>query len=312
MSSNNNLRALIIGGSVGVTIMFCVLWFAIDNGISDLKKQTRTRLDNIACEKTRTSLQIEFAAYDKKHVLIEPKEIEKINEHVKALTDEVRRESNRAESIIDKDLDRLNLYMAIGIGFMTLFGIFVPLLVNILTVQDVKDSQKELKTELISKAIELKRISNTIDNIGKKTDKMLPDVCNLMLQTAIARFFNVGPLVLAEAKRAQNYDKFINLFNAIKNAFTVCKKTQGHTITDNHNFIHTIEDFIHFLKHGLFRNDFLFETKDSYKEFENLIEVLQALNKSTPENCAANYEAVENKIDDIIVLLKNKNIAEAK
>lgn len=312
MSNNNGLRILAIGVSSGITIIFFILWRTIDNGISELRKQTYARLDNIACEKSKTSLKIEFTTYDKKHVLIEPKEIEKINEHVRDLTEEVRKESNRAESIIDKDLDRLNLYMAMGIGFMTLFGIFIPLLVNVLTVQEVKDSQKELKAELILKAAELKKTSNKIDNIGKKTDGMLPDVCNLMLQTAIARFFNVGPLVLAEAKRAQNYDKFINLFNDIKKAFTICKETQDHTITGNHNFIHTIEDFIHFLKHGLFRSDFLFETKDSYKEFEHLVEVLQALNKSTPENCAANYEAVENKIDEIIELLKNKNIVKAK
>jgi len=312
-------------------ILFSVQWWCINDNITQIKRQNEAAYQKIATAKKNGAFKIEYSRLNKKQVLIDPKEISKINEHIDYLAEEVHKESNRAESIIDKDLDRLNLYMAVGIGFMTLLGIFVPLLINVLSVQDLKEKQKLILTKFeevgpkITSAIESANTAITssssaleksqqvdglvikIDNLETTASSIAPQLYNLILQNAIARFFNVSSIVLANAYRTNSYQDFVKLLEAIKTAFTVCKLQDAHTIEGNESFEHTISDFILFLETERFRFQSVFNTRTENHEFQKLIDVLQVLKSSTASNENINYENVINQLDTIGNIFSSRN-----
>src|SRR5690606_27831743 len=97
-------------------------------------------------------------------IKIQKSDVITINDNLNKLSEEIFNERNKAETIIDKDIDRLNLYMALGIGFIAILGIFVPLLINYLSYDELKDNQN--------------RLDNSYQDLLTKT-KDLPDSADL-------------------------------------------------------------------------------------------------------------------------------------
>lgn len=339
MSFKVNYTKLLFSVSIVFFILFASVfyfqWRNLNENIKEIKAQNNENYENILHKKDFGPFQIEYKNLNGKQVLIEPQEIEKINTHIKILTEEVFKESNKAENIIDKDIDRLNLYMAVGIGFMTLFGIFVPVLVNLLSTQDlrekiseilkkfkkveeqepkinkaIKDSESAIEnsTNALSETSKFSDLSNKINKIEEKTEKVLPEINNLALQNTISRFFNISPIVLTNAIRVQNFQDFVNLLIPIKNGFIECNKNGSHTIKNNETFKRTIEDFILFLKTESFRFQSIFNSKLENQKFDSLITLLANLKNSTVEKEAENYEKLIKHIEEIIELFKNKNV----
>lgn len=312
-------------------LMFGIQWWCINNNISKIKNQNEVAYQKIATAKKNGNFKIEYTKLNKKQVLIDPKEINKINEHIDYLAEEVHKESNRAESIIDKDLDRLNLYMTIGIGFMTLLGIFVPLLINVLSIQDLKEKQKLIldkfediepqissaitnattaitsSNSALEKSQQVDGLVTKIENLEAVASSIAPQLCNLVLQNAIARFFNVSSIVLTNAYRTNSYQDFVKLLTAIKTAFLVCKLEDAHIIVDNKDFEHTISDFVLFLETERFRFQSVFNTRAENDEFQKLIDLLQALKISTANNEGQNYDNVTNQLDVISRIFLARN-----
>jgi len=311
------------------------LWYSLNRNINDIKEQNKKNYENIASLKKAGSIEIEYTPLNKRQVIIEPKEIEKINNHIKHLTEEVQNEKNRTETLIDKDLSRLGTYMVVGIGFMTLLGVFVPILINVLSVQDLRDKQKDIDKEFdklkesepnikkaisdsqnaienASKALEksnkLDSFSEKVDSIESKTKNVTLGLCNLVLQNAIARFFNISSIVLTNAIRGKDYQSFINLLEAIKNAFQGCQTDTNHVILENAQFLNTVDDFILFLETEKFRYQSVFSTKKEVEEFDNLIKHLGILKDSSNENESKNYKALDEQINVIISIFKSKHV----
>ncbi|QQM28215.1 hypothetical protein [Elizabethkingia sp. M8] len=210
-----------------------------------------------------------------------------------------------------KDLSRLGTYMAVGIGFMTLLGVFVPILINVLSVQDLRDKQKEIEDKTdkaLDSSNKLDEFSKKVDSIESKTNNITLGFCNLVLQNAIARFFNISSIVLTNAVREKDYKSFINLLEAIKNAFQSCQTDMNHVILENEQFSNTIQDFILFLETEKFRYQSVFSTKKEVKEFDNLIEHLGTLKDSNNENESENYKTLDGQIDVIINIFKGKHV----
>ncbi|MBU7569952.1 MAG: hypothetical protein KAF41_04810 [Flavobacterium sp.] len=315
-----------------IILLFYCHWKNLNQNIAEIKKQNKDYYEKIVEKKNYGPFQIDYKRLNKKQVIINPVEIEKINNHIKVLTEEVQKETNRAESIIDKDLDRLNLYMAIGIGFMTLLGIFAPILINILSVQDLREKQsqieedfKKIKEKDIDQAIEnankaisdsnlaiektknLDAVSQKIDEVEKKAKKNLPDLCNLILQNAIFRFFNVSSFVLTEAHRKGDYREFIGILESIKNGFERCNDEKEHNIDNNHSFKFIIKDFIIHLNSERFKVHPVFSEREDYNVFDALIKELSKLKNSKEEDKEVNYRSVIDKIQEVINQFNNKN-----
>ncbi len=283
-------------------------WYNVQRNITETKDQNQKNFEKIYAIKDRGPFNIDYAKLNKKQVVIDPKEIEKINNHIRVLTEEVYKESNRAESIIDKDLDRLNLYMGVGIGFMTLLGVFVPILINVLSVQDLRDKQKDIESktnEVLDKSKKLDEFSEKVGSVESKIGVVTLGLCNLNLQNAIARFFNISPIVLTNAVRKKNYQSFVDLLEAIKGAFEGCKVDTRHIIIENAPFKNTVDDFILFLETEKFRYQSIF-TKTEVQEFDKLIRHLAALKNSTKDNETKNYKNLDDQINVIINIFKRK------
>jgi hypothetical protein len=343
MDRNTNYIKTLIWISISFFALFIIFsflqWFNLNNNIAEIKEQNKSNFERKISAKDYSTFRIEFTRLNGKQVIINPVEIEKINNHINALTEEVQKESSRAESSIDTDLNRLNLYMAIGIGFMTLLGIFVPILINVLSVQDLRDKQteiseiyKRMKPQLndsimrsdaanlksdaanlksaaaLLKSKELDTLTPKINAIEEKTERLLPEICNLILQNAIARFFNISPIVLTNAIREQNFQDFIHLLTPIRDGLNACNKDRQHKILGNANFEHTIKDFILFLKTESFRFQSVFNSRAENNEFEKLILLLYKLQISSPEKEDCNYIEVSTQINKIIEIFKNRNV----
>ena len=342
---NTNYVKILIWISIPVFLLMIsllvFLWLSLDKNINDIREQNKKNYESIASLEKMSLIEIELTPLNKKQVLIEPKEIEKINKYIKNLTEAVQNEKSRTETLIDKDLSRLGNYMAVGLGFMTLLGIFVPILINVLSVQDLRDKQKDIDNEFeeikggfenpknsepnINKAISdsqaaidnankaleksnrLDDFSKKIDTIESKTKNIKLGLCNMVLQNAIARFFNISPIVLINAVRENDYKSFTSLLEAIKSAFKSCQTDTSHIISENEQFSNTVQDFILFLKTEKFRYQSVFSTKKEVEEFDNLIKHLGILKDSNNDNESENYKALDGQIDVIINIFKIKH-----
>lgn len=151
-------------------------------------------------------------------------------------------------------------------------------------------------------------MSIKINEIERKTEKVLPEIDNLALQNTISRFFNISPIVLTNAIRGQNFQDFVNLLIPIKNGFIECNQNGSHTIHNNETFKRTIEDFILFLKTERFRFQSIFNSKLENQKFDSLITLLANLKNSTVEKEAVNYKKLIKHIEEIIELFKKKNV----
>lgn len=311
---NTNYVKTLIWISVPVFLLMIsllvFLWCSLDKNINDIREQNKKNYESIASLEKMSLIEIELTPLNKKQVIIEPKEIEKINSHIKILTEAIQNEKSRTETLIDKDLSRLGTYMAVGIGFMTLLGVFVPILINVLSVQDLRDKQKyiEEKTDkALNSSNKLDEFSKKVESIESKTLNVSLDLCNLNLQNSIARFFNIGPLVLSRAISRNNFDKFVALLGDIKIAFENCKNNENHIITENNLFSKTVEDFIDFIDSEKFRFQSIF-LKAEVEEFDNLIKHLGILKDSNNDNESENYKILDGQMDVIINIFKDKHV----
>ena len=199
---------------------------------------------------------------------------------------------------------------------MTLLGIFVPILVNVISVQDLKEKQNSLKEkidklppedkleEAIKNANDAISKSSEIESLKLTAEKILPKVYTLSLQISINRFFNMNANYLQEFALKGNYDRYTNLLRIIKEELTKCKDDELHKIYEDESLKDTISDFSRIL------NDerFVFATYITIPEISNkFIELSSSLNEltlSNQENQATNYDAVTLKIEELINLFQ--------
>ncbi len=337
MTEKTNHTKVLLWISIPFFILLILIsalqWYKLNENISKTKAENRKNYERLFKANTNGYFQIEVKKFDNKNVIIDKDEVNKINNHIDALTQEVKKESNRAESIIDKDLDRLNLYMAVGIGFMTLLGVFVPIFINFLSVQDLRDQQNQISKdfgELKSKQPDIKKaiddsktaisqaslaidktqqldgLTEKITSIELRTKKAIPDICNLMLQNSIGRFFNMGPMILSKGSRKKNYKEFILLLAVIKNGFEQCNNDSDHTVATPH-FRNTLDDFIISLETEKFQLHPAFNERNDYKVFQDLIQNLIELRESPEEEEEKKYKNVIDKIVEIITIFQSKN-----
>lgn len=309
--------------------LFALQWITITNNIKELKNNIET--DNSSLKKVKTSLiDISTLKTDKLNIILTKKDVEKINSNLDALASEIYSEKNRAESIIDKDIDRLNLYMALGIGFIAILGIFVPILVNILTNDDLKRKQEVLTNELgVTKSdiintrnesnsikekvdkIDLNLIdsavekSKEIDGLKEKTDKVLPKLSVITLQISIHRLFNISSLALSKiAKNPNDYSLFIELFQNVRDAIKNC---QDDSIVIEKTLVlkQTLKDCSELMMEEEYRYTTLGNSRDLQKEIKLLSDNLTELSLCNNNNQEAKYIQLYSSFESFLKKLKS-------
>ena len=337
MNYNKTLFWISIVFYLSFIVLFCCRWKNTNDEISEIKKDNQEFFCKIQEQKTYGPFVIETKELNKKQVIIESKEIEKINNHINNLSEKVYEEYHRAERIINNDIDRLNTYMAIGIGFMTLLGVFVPILINILNHQDLREKQKRLTEELeclkisirdiptqeietaktnsetaieksneaLQKSEQVDNLTNKIENIDTAIRESFPKISTLILQSAIVRYFNLVPYLLGSKQEDSTH--FKDLIGQIKNGFSGCNSENTISILSDTYYKSIIMDFIKYIENP--RNYTSFINKKTTSLFFELPEILnQFLSSISIEEENSNCVRITNKLDEIINSIDNINV----
>ena len=330
MNYNKTLFWISIVFYLSFIVLFYCRWKNTNDEISEIKKDNQEFFRKIQEQKSYGPFVIETKELNKKQVIIEPKEIEKINNHINNLSEKVYEEYHRAERIINNDIDRLNTYMAIGIGFMTLLGVFVPILINILNHQDLREKQKQLtdkvdgidvqkietaktnsetaiekSNEALQKSEQVDNLTSKIENIETTIRESFPKISTLILQSAIVRYYNLVPYLLGV--KQEDSIHFKDLIGQIKNGFSGCNSENTISILSDTYYKSIIMDFIKYIENP--RNYTSFINKKTTSLFFELPEILnQFLSSIDIEEENSNCVRITNKLDEIINSINNINV----
>lgn len=228
--------------------------------------------------------EILVSKHDSINFLINANDIEKLNNHIKNLAIISDKNYDNSVHIIDNEIDRLNLYMAIGIGFLGLIGFLFPIAINFISTSELKEKITDSKLR--------------ITKIETEVNAKLPQVETLILQNAIGRFLNVSPHIISTQMAANEKIHFIQILSKIKAAFEACKKLNK--IPSNEEYLmESIRDLRFFiLKWKYVTSSF---GKNVLKLFEDLAKDLEALeNNMDPSSTNNAYVKVISTFQKLI------------
>jgi len=297
----NLTNILLVIFSILVVALFLFHWNKTDDNLEIFKKEYNEKYERLLSVKTNL-IDVEKLNHKDSIILIKRNDLIEINKNINSLAIEVFSERNRAETIIDKDIDRLNLYMAIGIGFMALIGIFLPILVNLISIQDLKEKQNNHEKLIDANITEAKK---KISNIESDLNVHLPSISTLYIQNSLNRYFNISPILLTNLIRQRDKAYFIEILENIKIGFAKCKEDQRHIIKNDKFLISTLNDFVYFLEKP--SNHSSFFNKEIQIAYENLREHLITFINSDKEDEDAFYSGVNQKISQLINLIETKS-----
>ncbi|WP_445748863.1 hypothetical protein [Polaribacter sp.] len=321
MSSNEKRNfdlqsKIFVGFACCFICLFAFFWWKSTENLNSYKIEKDKQYNHLV--KIKTNLINVDKIQQKDSLLVLNKEsIIEINNNLNLLAEEIFNERNRAENIIDKDIDRLNLYMAVGIGFMTLFGIFVPILVNLLSVNDLREKLKEMPPKktidsLISntqKALEkseaIDTVKENLQNIQGELAKLNPEISTITLQIAINRLFNLSPSAISRISRKGDFSLYKSLFENIKQELDRCNRNENHKISTSSSFRETIVDFADMLVNEQTQFNTFLDSRSILQNYTQISASLRQLAISTPENENTNYETLINQIDTLINQITN-------
>lgn len=329
--NNKLIKCILIVFLIIFSILFVTQWITLNSNIKAIKEKVKA--DSVSFNNVKTNLiDISTLKSDSLNVTLAKKDVEKINSNLNVLTSEIYNERNRAESIIDKDIDRLNLYMALGIGFIAILGVFVPILVNILTNDDLKRKQEILtndlkltKDEISNTAqesiaikekvdrIDLEAIdsavekSKEIENLKEKTEEVLPKLSIITLQIAIHRLFNVSSLALSKiAKNPADSRLFIELFSDVKVAIQSCQSDLI-IIEETAVLKQTLMDCKELMTEEEYKFTTFGKSRDLYGELKTLSDHFVELSNCNKDEQEAKYNQLNSSFENFITKLKSLN-----
>lgn len=170
----------------------------LSKSLSETNRQALEKMDSIVSMHANVEYKMKPKKWNESRFALDSADLENITSHIRLLIAENQKESYRAESIIDKDIDRLTLYMSITMAVMTLFGIFIPILVNIITTLDTRSDLETLKQKYEHSGVEVARLE---------------------LQNSVFRLMNIGTLSLLEFTKDEQKAYMIKQFNTIIEGF---------------------------------------------------------------------------------------------
>lgn len=302
----------IIKWPIFLIICFCVQWLFMSQYIKQIKHEYLTNIKEI---NKVEPFYFEFTKSKDKQIVLKPDEFKKMYEHINSLSDKVSEESKRTQEFISQDIERLNLYMAIGIGFIAILGVLIPVLVNILSFDDLKtkvdkidsfftDEKKQAIENSIKNADEAIEKSNKAivltDKINVTTQKVetleksTAKVSTLILQLAIIRYQSIMPYLVMNFEK----DKFISIITGIKNGFKECNDNQNYSIAEDKQLRILIADFV--FEINSYRTLSMTLDSEIFNSYINLAKVLKAHLKVETKEEAMSNRVILDAFDNLI------------
>ena len=338
-----NANILVIVFSLLILSLFIYSWQDTKNKINDLNNSLDKKIVSITNLSTRLPSNPHLQNIPKisKKLLLKEEELEKLNDHLSSLTLEVQGQYTNAREIINNDIDRLNNYLAVGIGFIGLLGVFVPFIMSLNVSADAREKIKiiEIKlgetsvkaskiendlnetsekassaernalsamnnsNEALKKVDEINEISTKVNEIEKITKESFPKVETLIIQSAIGRFFNMSPYVLSSSMHEKEKEHLLDILSDIKAGFVSCKNQLKYPSEDK--FLKaTIKDFLMSMKKGRFITGAF--DKKAMLQFDQLLKFLEKLDCETnPFEIQKIYGEIDKTFSNLIDKIKN-------
>lgn len=319
---NKSILTLLIIFIVLFLFLFSFQWYSMCQNLKEYKIDKEYQLQQL--QKAKTNLiDINKLEKSKKLIIIKSTDLVLINDNINKLAEEIYNEKNKAVTLVDKDIDRLNLYMAIGISFISIIGIFVPVITNFLSHDDLKQRINNLETKIdivepkinsiniedldkaISNANKALEKSDLIEGLKQRTDEIIPKVSTISLQIALNRVMNITSTAIKNIRTNNDYSLFVELFSHLKEELNKCKEDKSHSINQSKSLKETLGDFIQMFNDEKIRFVSIIDKKELDLEFTNLIIDLNSLiNSTTEEQENEFYSKISFTIDKILEIIK--------
>jgi len=302
---------------IGVNVWFLIY---VNRTIQEHRKEIDSNFKSNIAKMNRNSFSFENDSIISYH--LNKKELHEIKDHINYLSQEVDRACEYANNTLERDIDRLNTFMAFGVGFFALFGIFAPFMMNLLFKTEIqKDIEiyKNQSTQAISDSKEAKKIADKVKPIIEPANKIIddfpaiskdfrsleadfnkkvPNVSLLIMQNQIARLYNVSKIAISIRLNRNTF--FVELFQNIHNSFSDYKPYLNNGFSEH--FKNTIGDFHDNLKSNKIRY-YIFEKKDQVL-VDEFCDSLIALFQSKEESIEQKMDNVLKKLQNLIEVLK--------
>ncbi|MGD2086040.1 MAG: hypothetical protein PVH61_07640 [Candidatus Aminicenantes bacterium] len=168
-------------------------------------------------------------------------------------------------------VDRVNLYITIGIVLLTLLGVFVPVIVQNIGSQELREKQKELNQRIKDRD---EQIDRKYDKIDERINSINIEVLNippLRLSYSLLRALDKNLIRWYSKKQKDNRNFLKEIFEIIYKDLETCREKKVLSSRNKDILKGSLRDFNFHLREILFTlNDR--EHLDHFKKLENTIE----------------------------------------
>lgn len=226
------------------------------------------------------------------------KEISKLNNHIEYLTEKLETEVDRNQRNAEFNIDRLNLFLALGIGFLALIGGLLPLAVNFISKHDIESKLKNIENR-----------AKVSEETLKDAEKKMPIIDMLILQNAVAKITSEDAWKLFANRNKP--EKIALYFENIRMALMAFNDNshsfEEYNIGNITYFKNTISELKGALLSGPIRN--LNGKKEFQKTMDTLIIELHFFEVNEPNKFKAQLKIVSAKITELKKIIENKTIS---
>lgn len=226
---NNHSNSLkwYIGIFIGVIIIFLIgIWI----NIGLLNNQFDKNENPISSSKQSTNPLTNLKIDSKGVYKLKEEDLQKFNDHIVYLTDKVEGEVKRTQQNNQYDIDRINTFLALGIGLLAIIGGLLPIFVNYFSkehlekrMKDYEEDSKQITSDAIlakemagnakvdadNATQNINKIEIKIDQLGnileplktevenvKEATRKIPYIDLLVFQNAVAKLTSSDALKL--------------------------------------------------------------------------------------------------------------------
>lgn len=160
-----------------------------------------------------------------KKFYINENDISQLNNHIEYLTNKLETEIDRNQKNSEFNIERLNLFLALGISFLALIGGLLPLAVNFISKHDIEARLKDIEKR-----------GKESEEIVKEAEKKMPTVDLLILQSSVAKFASTETLRLLSGD-----NQYADIANIIQRVISALK------LFGDSDYVHYTADNIAYL-----------------------------------------------------------------
>lgn len=321
--TNNDKKGFAIYWYVGVliiSILVIIAGFAVNICImnNQFSKNELAISKSHQVNNPLKSLQIDSTKIYK----LKQEDINRFNDHIEYLSDKVEGEVKRTQENNQYDIDRINTFLAIGIGLLAIIGGLLPLVVNFFSRENldkrmgcIEDDAKTIQTasnEAKNKATTAKEESEkAIKSISELEEKV--EAANKGVEQMTSAF---EPLKkgLEDVKEATKKIPYIDLL-VFQNAVAKLTSTDALKLFIGASRYNDVAAYLQNLISAIdsFDND-LFENNTNFdvKYFKNVVTELKLALRMGPIRRIPDGRSFQEKIDEVVLQLSKFEKMETK